>query len=363
MKHSWLLFRYIAKHYLLWLGLVLLGLAGIVFLFETAELLRRSDGKEGATFAIALQMGLFKLPETINLALPFAVLFAGMLTFWRLTRSQELVVVRAAGVSVWQFVMPVIAMTAFFGVLNILLLNPLGATMIARYRELEATYLLRQPSLELTGAGLWLRQSYVDKDYWLHADKVTTNPLTLSPLLAIVYTDTLHYAGRIDADKATLKDGNWIFANANVSKPGALTEPAGNLTLPTDLTFDKIQDSMSAPSTVSFWQLPAFIQSLQAIGFPATRHQMQWYSLLAQPWFLCAMSLFAAAFALRLARLGGMMTQAGLGVATGAAAFYLNNLLVALGNAQTLPLLLSAWAAPLICLASAVAALLYLEDG
>ena len=75
------------------------------------------------------------------------------------------------------------------------------------------------------------------------------------------------------------------------------------------------------------------------------------------------MILFAAAFALRLARMGGLAPQAALGVAVGAGAFYLNNLLVALGNTQTLPILLSAWAAPMICLISGVAALLYLEDG
>ena len=35
--------------------------------------------------------------------LPFAVLLGGMLCFWRLTRSSELIVARAAGISAWEF--------------------------------------------------------------------------------------------------------------------------------------------------------------------------------------------------------------------------------------------------------------------
>ncbi len=35
--------------------------------------------------------------------MPFAVLLGGILAFWRLTRSSELVVARAAGISAWQF--------------------------------------------------------------------------------------------------------------------------------------------------------------------------------------------------------------------------------------------------------------------
>ena len=41
--------------------------------------------------------------------LPFAVLLGGIFAFWRLSRSSELVVARAAGISAWQFLaMPVL---------------------------------------------------------------------------------------------------------------------------------------------------------------------------------------------------------------------------------------------------------------
>ncbi len=75
------------------------------------------------------------------------------------------------------------------------------------------------------------------------------------------------------------------------------------------------------------------------------------------------MVLFAAASSLRLTRRGGALGLATMGVGLGSLAFALNSVLQALGTTQTLPVLLAAFTAPLICLAGGVAALLYLEDG
>jgi len=148
--------RYFGRQYLLWFVIFISGLSGIIFLFEVAELLRRAADHPDTTFLLILKMAAYKLPETIEKILPFVVLFSGMFTFWRLTRSQELIIARAIGLSVWQFLTPALLVTLAFGLINLTLVNPLGAAMNGSYRELEMRYLQRVPTLELTGAGLWL---------------------------------------------------------------------------------------------------------------------------------------------------------------------------------------------------------------
>lgn len=355
--------RYIARQYLQWFCTFLFGLAGIIMLFETAELLRRAAASPNATLDVILLMAFFKLPDTIEKVLPFVALFAAMFTFWRLTRSQELIIVRASGVSVWQFMMPVLATTILLTCINIMLINPFGARMVARYWEMEAAYLYRPATLELTGAGLWLRQKFQDYEFLLHADSVTVAPMALQPLMAIVYDKDKRYMGRIDGEKAVLRNGFWVIADAWYTPNRQPTQKLKEYKIPTDLTLQKIQESMAAPNTVSFWALPHFISSLQAIGLPAVRHQLQFLALLAEPLLLAAMVLFAAASSLRLTRRGGALGLATMGVGLGSGAFALNSVLQALGTTQTLPVLLAAFAAPLICLAGGVAALLYLEDG
>ncbi|MFX4721705.1 hypothetical protein ABTB22_19985, partial [Acinetobacter baumannii] len=77
-----------------------------------------------------------------------------------------------------------------------------------------------------------------------------------------------HYLGRIDAPRALLQDGYWDIQNAwfNMEQQGP--QHRDDYHLPTTLTFGKIQESMSPPNTISFWQLPGFIRALKTIGLP-----------------------------------------------------------------------------------------------
>jgi lipopolysaccharide export system permease protein len=363
MMERWVLQRYFGRHYLLWFLIFLGSLSGIVFLFEVAELMRRAGGRTDVGFLLVLKMGLYKLPETIERILPFVVLFAGLFTFWRLTRTQELVIARSVGISAWQFMMPALIVTLVFALLNVTVINPIGAVMNARYKALEMHYLERVPTLELTGAGLWLRQHDSQKRYLLHADHVEMDPLTLSPLMAFIYDENDNYLGRIDAPQAVLQDGAWDVPDAWINWDQKPPQHVDDWRLPTTLTLSKIQESMSPPDTISFWELPRFIRALKTIGLPQTRHQLAFYSLLSQPLLLCAMVFFAASFALRMNRRGGVTAMIGAGVLLGSMVYTLNNVVNALGANQTLPALLAAWAIPAVALALSNAALLHLEDG
>lgn len=67
-----------------------------MYLFDTVELLRRAAKFSDVPFSLVLQMGLLKLPDVGQVILPFAVLFGGFY-IWSLSRKQELVSIRAAG--------------------------------------------------------------------------------------------------------------------------------------------------------------------------------------------------------------------------------------------------------------------------
>lgn len=355
--------RYFGRQYLLWFLIFLTSLSGIIFLFEVAELLRRAAERPDTSFMVIVRMGIYKLPDTIEKVLPFVVLFSGMFTFWRLTRSQELIIARSAGVSAWQFLFPALFVTLMFSFINVTVLNPIGAVFNSRYKALEMHYLQRVPTLELTGAGLWLRQRDSDRRYLLHADHVEMNPLMLTPLMAFIYDNNDHYMGRIDAPKAILHDGYWDIQNAWFNWDQQPPQFVNDYHLPTSLTLGKIQESMAPPNTISFWQLPNFIRALKTIGLPPARHQLEFQGLLSQPLLLCAMVLFAAAFSLRMSRRGNALPIVIAGVVLGSMVFTLNNVVVALGTNQNLPVILAAWAIPLAALALSNAALLHLEDG
>src|SRR3954447_7469115 len=151
---------YVARQFLLAVLAMLAALAGIVSLFDFIELLRRSATKPDATFALVTQIAGLRVPFVAMQILPFAVLLGGILAFWRLTRSSELIVARAAGVSAWHFLSAPLFCAILLGGIATAGISPLSSVMLARAKMLDNAYLkTASGSTALTGGQLWLRQS------------------------------------------------------------------------------------------------------------------------------------------------------------------------------------------------------------
>ncbi|ACI98967.1 LPS export ABC transporter permease LptG [Rhodospirillum centenum] len=364
MRLSATLSLYIGRQFVLWFLAILGGMLAIVYLLDTVELLRRAANKPDAAFQIVLTMGLLKLPEIGQEIVPFVVLFGGMYTFWRLTRTQELVVVRASGISVWQFMAPVLTATFLIGMTLVGVLNPIFSAMLGRYEQLENRYLRgMKSSLDVAESGIWLRQVGEPQAYLIHADAIVPGTLELRQVMVLLNESDGQVSGRFDAASATLRDGFWELRDAWFNRPGRVGEFLPAYRLPTELTEQKIQEAFASPDTLSFWELPGFIATLEATGLSSVRHRLHWHSLLAQPVLLCAMILLAAAFAMRQVRRGGALTLIALGIAAALLLFVMQDIVLALGMSGTIPVLLAAWAPAGVSVMLGAAALLHLEDG
>lgn len=364
MYSSPTLSRYIGRQFVTWFCLLLAILLSIVLLLDIVELLRRAGTKPNVTFGLVVEMAFLKLPEIGQQMFPFVILFAGMFTFWRLTRSAELVVARAVGVSAWQFLMPVMIAAAAIGVIKVTVINPVGAVFIAKYDQLQDRYLkMRSSTMAISRSGLWLRQINEKEQFFIHAELVNPMTFELSHVIVFQFDADQQYLGRIDAPTALLKNKQWVLQDAVLNRAKKDPEKLPTYTIPTELDMAAIEESFSPPETISFWDLPRFIQTLETTGFPAIRHRLHYQSLLSQPFLFLAMVLFAAAFSLRLPRRGGTMTMVTGGVLTGFVLFVSTDIIRTFGMSETIPVLMAAWSPAGVSLLLGTAALLHLEDG
>jgi lipopolysaccharide export system permease protein len=358
--------RYMGRQFLWSFAVLMAILIGVITLFEFIEMTRRAGEAPDAGLLIALELTVLKLPQTVELLFHFAVLFAAIYTFWRLTRNQELVVARAAGVSAWQFLLPIVAVAAAIGFVKILVVNPFGAAMVSRYDEISDRHLHgRTQILEIAAGSLWLRQETEGGSAIIHADRVQPDAFVLEDVTVFLFAGTgaEAYGGRLDARTAALEDGYWDMREVRVSLRDrqSRTLPAYRLT--TDLTVETIADSFASPQSLSFWELPGFIETLQETGFPSVRHRLHYQSLLTQPLLFAAMVMFGAAFSLRHTRRGGTLLMIGGGVTTGFVLFVTIDVMTALGVAESVPIPLAAWTPALLSLFIGAALLLHFEDG
>ncbi len=364
MQLSTILARYIGRQFLLGFLAMLALLATLVLFIDIVELLRRSAGRISVTMGDVLQMALLKLPEMAQEITPFAILFGGMFVFWRLARHHELIVIRGAGISAWQFLFPVLIVAVGIGVFKITLFNPLASAMLTRYEALENKLLRGKSSLlALSSSGLWLRQADENGQSVVHAQRLSQSDMSLQGVTIFLFEGADRFTGRIDADSARLDKGYWLLENARLSQPDRPASFVGKHRVKTDLTLEKIQDSFAPPETLSFWELPAFIDTLEKAGFSARRHRLHWHSLLAEPLLFCAMVLIAATFMLRRNRTTNTAALLALAAMAGFLLFFLSDIIHALGLSEKLPIVMAAWTPAGVTTLLGLAMLLHLEDG
>jgi lipopolysaccharide export system permease protein len=354
---------YIARQFTAWYLGFLFGLLGVILLATTVDLMDRLASKD-VSFAVIVEMVLLKLPFLSQEVMPFTVLFAGLACFWRLTRSHELVVTRAAGISVWQALVPVLGVSLLVGTITVAALNPIASVLLSRFEQFEAKYVHNQAStLSVSRQGLWLRQADEGGQSVIHASRITHETMTLHSVIVFRFAEADRFIGRIDAERAILRPGHWQLLNAWKSSPGARAEFVEKLDIPTELSREKILDSFAPPETISFWSLPAFIELLENAGFSATHHKLQFHRLMATPLLFAALVMLAASFSLRQQRRGRVGMVIGGGVLTGFLLYFVSNIVFALGLSGEIPVILAAWTPASVTLMLGIAVLLHLEDG
>ena len=360
---------YLGSRFLQTVLLTLLSLYLLILVTDLVELLRRAGARDaGVPFGMLLEMALLKSPQTSLMLLPYAVLIGMMLSLARLTRTSELIVTRAAGISVWQFLAPGMVIMMLLGVFFVTVMSPISAAMLARFERLEARLLTGQASLmSVSSTGLWLRQQENNNpevgEYIIHALRVSEQGEKLSDVSVFVFDKQKNFLRRMEAEEAVLVHGEWVLQKVLVARPGQPPEVQAQRRLPTALTVSQIQDSFASPETLSFWELPAFIHTLENAGFSGLRHRLYLHKLISQPLLLLGMLLIASLFSMRLPRRGGVLYLISTGLVTGFMLLFVSDIIYALGLSGTLPLWLAAWMPPLATSLVGTALLLHREDG
>lgn len=354
--------RYLAWRFVKVILTILAAIFCLIFVVNFVELLRRaSDNPDAGPVHVAV-IALLSVPHTTELILPFAVLFGAMSVFVDLTRKLELVVARAAGVSVWQFLTPPTLAVFAIGVVSVSLFNPISTTLRQRADRMELELFGVEGSLRIDH-GLWLRQRGADGDAVIHAMDTAKGGAELHNVSVNIYAPEGGFLERVEAAQAELVPGAWLLHDARVSVPGEPASEVGEYLLATELTPERLAVDSASPSKTSFWELPGLAASAAEAGLDALPYHLQFQTLLARPLFLVAMLLLAAAFSLRFFRFGGVAKTLAGGVAAGFVLYIAAAVASDLGGAGAISPWIAAWSPALVGSMLGTLSLLNSEDG
>lgn len=351
------------------------GIVGGLFflLISLADLIEqaRRHGDEGAGLREVVGLTLVNAPGSLYELLPLLVILSAIALFLALARSSEMVVTRASGRSALRALLAPAGVVLVIGLMALAILNPLVAATQTEYEARASALDDRGASvIAVDAGGLWLRQDGPGEGQTvIRAARASGDATRLSGVTFVTFSAEGRPTSRIDARAAELVPGAWRLHEAKTWPLGDAGVPEAAATeqeifdLPSRLTPEEIRDSFGAPALIPIWDLPRFIERLEAAGFSATRHQMHFQSELALPLFLLALVAICAVFTLRQSR----GSRTGLLVLTAIAAcfllYFLRNFALVLGETGQIPVWLAAWAPPVAGAALAMGGLLHLEDG
>lgn len=357
---------YLGSRFLKSVGVVFFTIFVLIYLVDFVELLRRASDLPNVSGAFVAWLALMDTPIVAEQILPFAVLFGAMAAFINLTRKLELVVARAAGVSVWQFLFPAVVGALLVGVFAVGVFNPLSALMKQQAEEIESN--LFKNRLLLNDTSMWIRQTSPVGQSILRAEASSNHGLHLETVAAFVFDQQGRFLERVDAAQGDMGrdehgQSEWLLRDVALTAPGAEPRRLEIYHLATNLEASQVVQSFGSPESAPFWDLPRLVEQTEQAGLDAVGYRLRFQSLLALPALLVAMVLIAAAFSLKLSRMGGVGILVLGGVAAGFVLYVATKLVSDLGGAGVLSTPVAAWSPAVVANMLGALTLLNREDG
>ena len=358
--------RYIAKRIIKGLLLAFMVVTSIIMLVDFVEGTRNIGADQDIGSGTLFLMTLLKAPKLIEQTIPFVVLFGVMGTLYSLNRRSELIVLRASGLSAWRFLSPAIAVTATLGLIWSAAFNPLASSAMNAHDKLVER--VSGANTSASNENIWLREGSDVAQTVIYAEKADILERKLSNTTFYIFEidteGTAVFERRLDAKTAELvTQGYWQLRDVIENAEGELPQQRTAVSLPTNITVEDIRDTTGINALPPFWDIPATIEKTERAGFSTVSLRMQLNKLLALPIMLIAMTVIAAGVSMHLTREGGTLRLLIIGGLLGFAVYFADSVVSAFGASSALPIILAAWAIPLLVLFLGLSYLARIEDG
>lgn len=348
---------YVLGRYLRTVSLAFFGLLSLYYIVEFVDMSEKIQ-KGNATMGMVMEYFYYATPTFAYFVVPLSILVAVLTTFGGLTRTNELTVMRACGVSLYRVAVPLLLFASIWsGMLFLLEDRVLAHTQ--RHAEALKDVIRDRPQRTFNIANRnWLNGRDGKKYYYAVYDVRNKTLFQLS--VFDITRDPYRLREHTYAAQVVFRNGEWVAtdgwvqsfsANGRVRRT-AFTEKVLALAEPKDFGTEQIEASM-----MNYVELRDYISRLGESGFSIAEHQVELHRKIAFPFVTLVMTLIAVPFGVTTGRRGALY---GIGLALVLAVSYLlvSTIFIAFGTAAMLPPAMAAWAPNILFAAGALALVL-----
>jgi LPS export ABC transporter permease LptG/LPS export ABC transporter permease LptF len=356
---------YIGKMYL---RVFLLTFVALVGIFQISTFIDLSDKlfKGTTTADMLLRYMWYRTPQFIYWCIPLSVLIGGLVTVGILTRTSELVVMRACGISLYRAAAPLLVFAVAAG----------GVLFLFEERVLAHSNRQAEELRHVIRGGSPRTIDILDRRWILGRRGEVYNYVFFDPkrseltgfsvfrfapragrLQSRAFYRTVSFAGQATGFEQTVlwqaRDG-WVreFDRQEAQRAYRPVDRADLLVEPPQY----FMSEQTAAERMTYAQLKRYIVELRASGVNVTEHEVELHRKVSFPWVTLIMTLIAVPFAVTTGRRGAMY-GIGLGIVLALVYWVAMSVFGAIGASGVVPPLLAAWA-PNILFAAGAAYLL-----
>ena len=347
-----LLDRYISRAYMRIVGLSFLSLLG---LFYISTFIDRSDKifKGQAAASTVGSLLIYSTPQFVYYIIPIATLLGVLITFGMLSRSSELTVMKACGISLYRTAASVILLSLAFSVVIFQVEQHILARANRRAEIIDAGIKGRQPRVFQSTNRRWVAGRGGDIYHYrlFDPERKELAGLTVYHPRSNAWTlGTTLYAERVAFNGSWKASNGWrqdFTVEPPRWKPFA-ERRLGGLEPP-----DYFASEQPDPSMMTVGQLKRTVEELAASGLNVVPMSVELHHKMAFPFVTLVMTLLAVPFGVSTGKRGALYAI-GLGIVLALSYWIVTSLFVALGKGGLLTPWLAGWAPNIIVLGSAL---------
>lgn len=343
-----LLDLYVGRLFVRLLVLSFLGLMGLYYIGTVVDLSERLF-KGQASGWLLMQFLWYSTPRFIYFTVPIATLVAVLGTIGGLTRSSELTVMRACGVSLYRTAMPLLALGIVSGSFLFVLEERVLADANKKADEIDdiiherphhTVNIANRNWLIGTGDRIYYYERFDGQRAQIHNLSVFEPAARPYRLVREIHSSLSSCPDRVCADGRWQSGPGWEQRFVRTERPVRVPFTSRAIALDPFKNFTLAQVDASM---MTFNELRDYIRRSRASGFSITEEEVNLQGKVAFPAVTLVMTALAIPFAVTTGRKGALY-GIGLAIVLSVGYFLLMAFFLAAGKAGLLPAPLAAWA-------------------
>lgn len=331
----------LGRFFLTWV-LVLIGFSGLFLVFD---MLANTDAVlkyHPTTVAPLAQYAVLRVQQIILFVLPLSVLFSVIILLTRMVVSQEIIIYRAVGISVYRVLLILSGAVTLIVLLHSVLANTVLVKTNMALRQWQsndykgaAEYTMRDIMSE------WVSEGPV----FLHAENISSDGKRLDDVVILERNADNMVTYYLYAKSATYDNGMWLLQGVIEThadnSTAAVNSDTKIITLPFEpkaLSFLNLHEN-----ELGYGDILELIASDHGSTSESKPYRFWFHHKIAVPFSSFVMLFLAAPVALQLARRDKLLITSFICIMAGFVFYVFQQLLASMGETAILPPFLAAW--------------------